>query len=224
MIKIAACNTVVRRHRMHLIAIATVALATGAALGADPQALSPSSSGPDSKIAAAFIALVGVVVSATVSLILAWFAARAAVRSEHAKRQSELALKVSDMISAADETSRRSAMRRFAVGLVKVIAPENHEEVGTVHFIPMNSRVTVGRSEDNDIVLKDSKDTLSRWHCGFISDQRHVWLDDYSSKNTTKVAGQEISESRELKSGDEITIGPYKLHFRTIHPNTILSQ
>jgi hypothetical protein len=224
MITFAARKSVARRHRKHLVAIAIAAFATGASWEAAAQAPSSTPSGLDPKILAALIAFVGVVVSAVVSLILAWFTARAAVRSEHAKRQSELALKISDMVSAADETSRRSAMRRFAVGLVKVIEPENHEEVGMVHFIPMNSRVTVGRSKDNDIVLADSEDTLSRWHCGFISDQQRVWLDDYNSKNTTKVGGQEISESRELKSGDEITIGPYKLHFRTIHPNTILSQ
>jgi len=178
----------------------------------------------DPKIVAAFIALAGVVVSAIVSLILAWFAARAAVSSEQAKRQSELALKISDLVSAADATSRRSAMRRFAVGFVKVVEPEGHEEWGKVHFIPMNSRVTVGRAEDNDIVLKDSEQSLSRWHCGFISDQQRVWLDDYKSLNGTEVGGRKISESRELKSHDEIILGPYKLHFRAIHPNTILAQ
>jgi hypothetical protein len=190
-----------------------------------PGSGSSTSSGlSDPKIVAAIIALIGVIVSAVVSLILAWFAAHAAVKSEHAKRQSELALKISDMVSAADKTSRRSAMRRFAVGIVKIVGPKEHEEYGNVHFIPMNSRVTVGRSADNDIVLMDKDVSLSRWHCGFISDQQRVWLDDYKSLNGTKVGGQKISGSQELKSGDEITLGPFKLHFQTIHPNTILAQ
>jgi hypothetical protein len=221
----AFCKCIVRSYRQQFVAIAVMAVTTVASLGAAAQTSgSTSSELSDPKIVAAIIAFIGVVVSAIVSLILAWFAAHAAVRSEHAKRQSELALKISDMVSAADETSRRSAMRRFAVGLVKIVGPEKHEEYGNVHFIPMNSRVTVGRSGDNDIVLTDKDVSLSRWHCGFISDQHRVWLDDYKSSNGTKVGGQKISGSQELKSGDEITLGPFKLHYQAIHPNTILAQ
>jgi hypothetical protein len=217
----AFCKCIVRIYRQQFVAITVVAVATGASLGAAAQTSASTSSGLSDP---AITALIGVIVSAVVSLILAWFAAQAAVRSEHAKRQSELALKISDMVSAADDTSRRSAMRRFAVGLVKIVGPEKHEEYGNVHFIPMNSRVTVGRSDDNDIVLTDKDVSLSRWHCGFISDQQRVWLDDFKSSNGTKVGGQKISGSQELKSGDEITLGPFKLHYQTIHPNTILAQ
>ena len=115
-------------------------------------------------------------------------------------------------------------MRRFAVGIIKVVAPKNHTEWGKVHFIPMNARVTVGRSEDNDIVLMDDKESLSRWHCGFIANQHSVWIDDYKSLNGTKVRGQIISGSQLLHDEDEIVVGPYKLHFRKIQENTILSQ
>jgi hypothetical protein len=221
----AFCKCIVRRYRQQFAAITIVAAATVASLGAAAQTSTSTSAGlSDPKVEAAVIALIGVIVSAIVSLILAWFAARAAVKSEHAKRQSELALKISDMVSAADETSRRSAMRRFAVGLVKIMGPEKHAEYGNVYFIPMNSRVTVGRSDDKDIVLTDKDVWLSRWHCGFISDQQRVWLDDYKSSNGTEVGGQKISGSRELKSGDEISLGPFKLHYQAIHPNTILAQ
>jgi hypothetical protein len=222
MIALAACKSILR-HRNHLIAIALVALAAAASQEAAAQTPSSTSSG-SSMADPAFIALVGVVVSALVSLILAWFTAHAAVRSEHAKRQSELALKIADMVSSPDKTSRLSAMRRFAVGFVKVVfAPEGDEQDGLVHFIPMNSRATVGRSKDNDIVLNDKEGLVSRWHCGFISDQHRVWLEDYNSKNGTVVGGEKVVNPRELKSGDEITIGPYTLHFRAVHPNTILA-
>jgi hypothetical protein len=148
----------------------------------------------DPVVIAALFAFIGVMVSAGVS----WIVARTTVRLEHAKRQSELALKISDMVSAKDEDQRRAAMRRFAVAVVKVVQPEKHEEFGKVYFIPMNSRVTVGRHEDNDIVLQDSGNYLSRWHCGFISDQRNVWIEDYKSKNGTKMKGHDIQKPRVL--------------------------
>jgi pSer/pThr/pTyr-binding forkhead associated (FHA) protein len=115
-------------------------------------------------------------------------------------------------------------MRRFAVGVIKVVEPPNHPEAGKVYFIPMNARVTVGRSEDNDIVLSDKNDWLSRWHCGLIADQNSVWIDDFISKNGTKIGSERISTPYLLKTGDEIVLGPFKLRFQKIQENTILSQ
>ena len=213
------CKCTVRIYRQKFVAITVAAMATLASLGAAAQTSASTSPGLfDPTITAISDIVVGVIVS----LVVAWFTAEVAVRSEHAKRQSELALKMSDMVSAADETSRQAAMRRFAVGLVKIVGPKKHKEYGNVHFIPMNSRVTVGRS--NDIVLTGKAVSLSRWRRGFISDQQRVWLEDYKSLNGTEVGGQEISGPQELKSGDEITLGPFKLHYQAVHPNTILAQ
>lgn len=204
-----------------LLSLTAASIAMWLAVGADAQPLSSAdakTSGTD--IAGALIALCGVVVSAAV----AWITARTTVRSEQAKRQTELALKISGLVSEPDEELRRAARRRFALAIVKVIKPEGHPEGGKVHFIPMNTRITVGRAEDNDIVLDDEKQTLSRWHCGFIADQHHVWIDDYMSLNGTKVAGDAIETSRMLISGQIIEIGQYKLEYRAIRENTILSQ
>ena len=182
----------------------------------------------DSKVIVGIIAFCGVLLSAglsaAVTLVIARITARNTVRSELTKRQTELALKISELVSVENRDLRRAAMRRFAVGIVKVVAPENHKEYGKVHFIPMNARVTVGRSKDNDIVLMDQEHTLSRWHCGFIANQNSVWIDDYKSNNGTKIRGQTISQPRLLHDGDEIQLGPYTLHFRKIQENTILSQ
>jgi hypothetical protein len=171
-------------------------------------------------VVAAVISLGGVIVSAG----LAWFTAQNTVRLEQAKRQSELALKISELVSAPDKGQRVAAMRRYAVAVVKIVQPVDHSERGMVYFIPMNSRITVGRADENDIVLKDEQNFLSRWHCGFIADQKRVWIDDYKSTNGTRLRGIEITEPQELKNDDEIEIGPYRLHFRIIKENTILSQ
>src|SRR5215471_19363882 len=88
----------------------------------------------------ALIALAGVLASAAV----AWITARNAVRSEHARRQTDLALQISQIVATHDEKARREAMRRFAVGILKVVEPKDHGQSGVVFFIPMNSRVTMG--------------------------------------------------------------------------------
>ena len=208
-----------------ILAILVVVLAASAQATAQSPSLAPLHdariiSQSDSRVSPALYALIGVIFS----VIVSWFIARRTAKLELAKRQSDLALKISEMVSVKDENQRRAAMRRFAVAVVKVVESETHEEIGKVYFIPMNSRVTVGRSEDNDIVLRSSNKYLSRWHCGFISDQRNVWIDDYKSKNGTKIKGFRIEKPRMLESGDEIEIGPFKLHFQAIRENTILAQ
>lgn len=178
----------------------------------------------NSTVLAAVIACLGVIVSAMVSWKISSVTARRLLLSEHTKRQSDLALKISDMVSSSDTEQRYAAMRRFAVAVIKITEPAEHGERGVVYFIPMNSRVTVGRSEDNDIVLADDNNSLSRWHCGFSSDQKRVWIDDYHSLNGTVVRQRKISEPTLLNSGDVIEIGPFRLHFQTIKENTILVQ
>lgn len=175
------------------------------------------------------ISLVGVLVSGLVALIVAILTSRFTLRNERSKRQGDLALKIAELVSSTEDVERSAAMRRFAVGIVKIVEPESHPESGNVYFIPMNSRVTVGRDIDNDIALQDAdrKDkfaTLSRWHCGFFADQERVWIDDYKSTNGTLVNGTPISCPRLLKSEDEVSIGQFKFSFRYIRKNTILSQ
>jgi|SRR5579871_444877 len=192
-------------------------------------AQSPAPPVPSSTaIWAAVVAVCGVifstVFSAIISYVLAKTTATNTVKAENLKRQSELALKISDLVSASDRDARRSAMRRFAVAIVRVVEPAGSKEAGMVYFIPMNSRITVGRSDDNDIVLSADARALSRWHCGFIADQHSVWIDDYKSLNETLVNGTAISGSRLLNSDDVIEGGPFKLHFKMIRQNTILSQ
>jgi hypothetical protein len=211
----------------YLITAVAVAAAISLSTPAQSQAVVVTPS-LDTKIIVALISVGGIIVSALLSAAIAYFLARFTaqntVRSEHAKRQAELGLKISELVSTKEEDARRSAMRRFAVGIIKVMAPTQHPECGNVYFVPMNSRITVGRSDDNDIVLKDDENILSRWHCGFIADQHKVWIDDYKSTNGTKVNGAYIKKPFRLASEDDITIGPYRMHFRSIRENTILTQ
>lgn len=181
-----------------------------------------SSNGID--IATASITLIGVVISAGIASFVSWLTARSAINSEKLRRQSDLALQIANLISSKDEETKRAAMRRFAVGIVKVIKPESHPEAGRVYFIPMNSRVTVGRASDNDIVLNDAELSLSRWHCGFVASQDKVWIDDFRSSNGTCVNGEEICQSTLLGGQSHIKLGPFVLRYSSVYPNTILHQ
>jgi hypothetical protein len=206
-----------------LLAFATIASASYA-LAQTRNSTTGISMVSDAKVIVALIAFIGVVISAIVSFVLARLTAKNTVKNEQAKRQSELALKIAELISSGDNGAQRTAMRRYAVGIVKIVGPEHHPQAGLVYFIPMNSRITVGRSLDNDIVLQDEDNSVSRWHCGFIFDQHSVWIDDYKSTNGTVVGNKKIVGSRLLDDNEEIQLPPYKLHFRRIRENTILSQ
>jgi len=70
---------------------------------------------------------------------------------------------------------------------------------------------TIGRAEDNDLVLADP--TVSREHARIESvDGRHV-LVDVTGRGRTVVNGEPV-DRHELRSGDQITIGPYTLLYR----------
>jgi FHA domain-containing protein/Hsp70 protein len=76
---------------------------------------------------------------------------------------------------------------------------------------PVENRVTIGRSDLNDIILGDP--TVSRHHAMIVrtGDGRFV-LTDTKSQHGTLVNGKRRAES-ELKAGDQIRIGPDLLHF-----------
>jgi pSer/pThr/pTyr-binding forkhead associated (FHA) protein len=169
------------------------------------------------------IALLGVIISAMVSAIVSRVIAADTAKYERHRRQSELALQIANLISSKDAEISRAAMRRFAIGIIRITGPDDHSECGKVYFIPMNSRVTVGRSSDNDIVLDDGEQTISRWHCGFISTQTEVWVDDFHSLNGTFVSGEKISVSALLADTCEITLGHFHLIFKAVRQNSILS-
>jgi pSer/pThr/pTyr-binding forkhead associated (FHA) protein len=85
---------------------------------------------------------------------------------------------------------------------------------------------TVGRSDDNDVVVQDSY--VSRRHCAILV---HVHngceLHDTASKNGTFLNGDKLIGPTRLKPGDEIRMCGKQLTFRSrndnppAHPNTM---
>ena len=76
--------------------------------------------------------------------------------------------------------------------------------------------VTIGRNEDNDVVIKDTH--ASRYHLQIIQhDDGHFSLSDFGSTNGTYVNGQKISGEIDLNQNDVIRIGnstlPWRMYF-----------
>ncbi|MCK4400804.1 FHA domain-containing protein [bacterium] len=82
------------------------------------------------------------------------------------------------------------------------------------HFEFDNEPCTIGRIQDNDIVLEND-DIVSRHHAKIVLEDDKLILVDLESKNGTKVNGKKISR-QELKSHDKIEVGGVSLAFEVI--------
>lgn len=70
--------------------------------------------------------------------------------------------------------------------------------------------VRIGRSTDSEIFLDDV--TVSRKHAQIIKRNKKFQLEDSGSLNGTYLNGT-ITTSAELKDGDEVQIGKFRMHF-----------
>ena len=64
--------------------------------------------------------------------------------------------------------------------------------------------LTLGRSEENDVVLKD--DGVSRFHARLLYDNGSLWVQDAGSRNGVFVNGSRVTGHQALRVGDEIKI------------------
>ncbi len=73
---------------------------------------------------------------------------------------------------------------------------------------PFESRISVGRTSNNDLVLRDA--TVSKFHAWFAcGTDRRLYLIDAASKNSTKVNGIRIAPQTAalVEPGDEVRFG-----------------
>src|SRR5580700_9285202 len=64
----------------------------------------------------------------------------------------------------------------------------------------------IGRAEDCQ--LRPGSEMISRHHCVFVVDQSYVAIRDFGSKNGTYVNNERVIGECELKSGDQLRVGP----------------
>jgi len=78
------------------------------------------------------------------------------------------------------------------------------------NFLVDKDEVSIGRSEDNNLVLSDG--SVSRHHAKIIKTNKGYVISDLGSFNGTRVNGKSI-QSSPLRQDDEIRIGIVKLNF-----------
>lgn len=97
------------------------------------------------------------------------------------------------------------ALQEDSAMLVSLIGPSK----GARYLL--DSEVTrIGRATDNEIFLDDV--TVSRKHAQIKKQARKFQLEDLGSLNGTYLNGA-IATSAELKDGDEVQIGKFRMHF-----------
>ena len=85
--------------------------------------------------------------------------------------------------------------------------------------------IKIGRTEDNDLVIKDDT-TISRNHAEiFLDDEGNIFLTDLNSSNGTFVNGNKLEDSIILKKKDIVKIGntviDWKVYFSENNPQKI---
>lgn len=78
---------------------------------------------------------------------------------------------------------------------------------------PLQSRAAIGRSSQNDVVLREAN--VSRSHAVLSSDGDRWFVEDCNSRAGTTVAGERLTGRRALQDGDEIEIGEFVFQVRT---------
>ncbi len=77
--------------------------------------------------------------------------------------------------------------------------------------------VRLGRTADNDVVIKDP--SSSRSHARVFEDDGRFFVEDLKSANGTKLNAKALKAPVELKTGDRIAIGDVTLEFATPESN-----
>ncbi|NLY77528.1 MAG: FHA domain-containing protein [Tissierellia bacterium] len=72
-------------------------------------------------------------------------------------------------------------------------------------YYPLGDKVTLGRSNNNQIVIKDPY--ISKQHLRVIKDEDKYYLEDTNSANGTFLNGERVMDAVCLKNGDRISVG-----------------
>ncbi len=98
------------------------------------------------------------------------------------------------------------------IGREAELAIETGPDAGHSHRAG-NQALRLGRSPDNDVILRDP--ATSGHHARLERRGDQFWIVDLGSTNGTLVNGEPVQE-KELKHGDRVTIGQNAVHFSVI--------
>lgn len=86
----------------------------------------------------------------------------------------------------------------------------------------VNEITTIGRGRDCDICILDER--ISRQHTEIYFDGEAYLVSDLGSFNGTFVNGEMLGDTRPLKHGDQLQIGPVRLRFEWIDAPEVESR
>lgn len=81
-------------------------------------------------------------------------------------------------------------------------------------------KITIGRAEENEITVKDSK--ASRFHCFLKHEAGRYIVVDLDSTNGTFVNEQRVEETIDLRNGDTVQVGDVGFLFEVFTPEPIM--
>lgn len=99
---------------------------------------------------------------------------------------------------------KKQAPRRKQIGL-EIIDGGMSGEMRKGSVIPINREVTIGRKEDNTIILPENY--VSGHHARIYLKNNNYILEDLNSTNGTVLNGDRLEQRTPLRAGDEIEIG-----------------
>ncbi len=118
------------------------------------------------------------------------------------------ALKIMYRDVKVGNSRRRSDITDYDLGL-EVINPGENENLKKGSVVPIRGALSLGRKEDNNIVLTDQY--ISGHHAKIFIKNREFILEDLDSTNGTFLNGNRIYGRVKLEEEDEITIGSLTL-------------
>lgn len=100
---------------------------------------------------------------------------------------------------------RRRVSRQLGLEVIKVGDNNSNLKIGSV--IPIHAKLTIGRKEDNVLVLHDQ--FVSGHHAVIFIKNNDYFIKDLKSTNSTLLNGKNLVSVVNLKLDDEITMGEY---------------
>jgi pSer/pThr/pTyr-binding forkhead associated (FHA) protein len=141
------------------------------------------------------------IVGLIASVMTAYVTYRLTTRQEKRRHERDIAVRLAEIPSTRDDATRIMAVQ-FAEGVL-VIEREGESDRHRV-FLPAGSRVTLGRGQENHIVI--DKPSVSRTHAAFRSSDGTTFVEPLGANTPIMVNGSEISKPKQLRQGDVITL------------------
>jgi hypothetical protein len=126
------------------------------------------------------------------------------ILSEHWPFVDAAFLNVVNMIRAALQKPEPTVKRKLAF---RIIPPRERE---FKYKLPSAEKISIGRSDDNDLILSEDDRTVSRRHCYAFILPESIVIEDRDSTNTPIVNGVK-TKNGELRLGQQLELGETKL-------------